>query len=261
MSENTYLLIIFAGVIFLIICLTIFVYVMIVLFRRRQLEFEREELRIRMEVQERTAEQIALELHDNVNHEIMLARLNLETLKPMVSDKAAALVMDISDSLSNTFDSIRDISKNLTQDIIAADGLDLAVSRQLDRLKGSSNYEIRYNVYGTYSDLPDKTELVLYRIFQEAVSNIVRHAQATVISVAFKYSSNKFCMCIADDGKGFTISKKATSLTSPETFDGLKTMRARAALINADFTIESEPGVGTKVQIAVPITNNPQPNE
>lgn len=255
MSEKAYMLITFAGVIILIVCLSAFVYTMIVIYRRKQVEFEREELRIRMEVQERTAEQIAQELHDNVGHEVTLARLHLKTLEPLLNDQAAPIAAEISTSLTKTLDSIRDISKNLSSGVIA-EGLSVAISKQLDRLRSSSRFEIHYNVYGTYHYMDDKMEIVLYRIFQEAINNIVRHAHASTITVALECSAKTFGLMVADDGKGFVLSNEDGVSERGKRFGGLSTMRQRATLINANFQIESKIGAGTKIQVTVPITNS-----
>jgi two-component system NarL family sensor kinase len=255
MSEKIFMLITFAGVIFLIICLTVFVYTMIVIYRRRQAEFDREELRIRMEVQERTAEQISQELHDNVAHEITLAKLHLKSLEPLLTDQAATIAGQISISLTKTFDSIRDISKSLSHGVINTEGLNVAISNQLDRLKGSLKYDIRYDVYGTYHYMDEKMEIVLYRIFQEAINNIVRHAQAKVITVTLECSVNQFILIIADDGQGFDLENANNMSNAGKLYGGLATMRERATLINAEFKVESQMGIGTKIKVILSLTN------
>jgi len=249
------MLITFTGVVFLILCLTVFVYTMIILYRRRQAEFEKEELRIRMEVQERTAEQISQELHDNVGHEITLARLQLKTLEPLLDQQAAVIAGQIAVSLTKTFDSIRDLSKSLSEGVINTDGLNVAIRNQLDRLKTSRKYEIRYDVYGTYHYMDEKTEIILYRIFQEAINNIVRHAQARVITVILECSPRSFALNIADDGDGFILTPKDTVQHSGKMFGGLATMRERASLIKGEFEIETQTGKGTKIKVTIPLSN------
>jgi signal transduction histidine kinase len=229
---------------------------MIVIYRRRQAEFEREELRIRMEVQERTAEQISQELHDNIGHEVTLARLHLKTLEQHLSENEKPIADQISLSLTKTLDSIRDISKSLSHGVINAEGLNVAISKQLERLKGSQRYDIQYEVHGTYQYMDEKMEIVLYRIFQEAINNIVRHAQSKIITVILDCTPRTFVLIIADDGQGFILPKNESVAQWSKLFGGLTTMRERASLINADFHIESEPGIGTTIRVTVNLTNN-----
>lgn len=255
-EEQLFLLITCAGVIVIIISVTIFLTVFLVKNRRQHLEFQRELLTIRMNVQEITARQIAMELHDGVCHELTLGRLELIKLQSMIDGPAELLASQVAESLSRLSGTIRDISKSLSGDVIALEGFEVAVQKDLERLRHSTKLQVALNVVGTYEYMPETMEHVLFGIFQEAITNIVRHADARSVTVTFECADRAFLMMIADDGKGFDTGAIRGTQARPNRVDGFATMRARATMIGADLQISSKPGVGTKVCTSVRRTQN-----
>ena len=212
-----------------------------------------------MEVREETVEQISRELHDNVGHGLILAKLQIKAVANQVGGDAAVQLSKVLDLLTDTLDTIRDISKSLNSDIIRQAGLNVAIEEQLERLK--TGLEIHFHVYGTYHYMDDNTEMVLFRIFQEAISNVVSHAQAKNVSVILECNDRSLVLIISDDGVGFQMGGQDGHPVEKKHIGGLKTMRTRAGLIKADFQIESQPGVGTKIRVAVPYTSKTATNE
>ncbi len=125
-------------------------------------------------------------------------------------------------------------------------GLVPTVKRFLDTVKERSGmiYDIR--ILGEERRLDSYVEIGVFRIFQEAITNIEKHAQAQTISIAMEFRRDTFLATIADDGKGFNTADNFGN----ESF-GLLGMRERIHLLNGELTIKSEIGVGTKVIIKV----------
>jgi signal transduction histidine kinase len=90
--------------------------------------------------------------------------------------------------------------------------------------------------------IPPEVKVALYRIAQEAINNIVKHAQAQQVTVTLRREEERLLLCVRDDGQGFDLED------APPDHFGLETMRERAEAIGAQLVIESEPGVGTQVQ-------------
>jgi signal transduction histidine kinase len=111
-----------------------------------------------------------------------------------------------------------------------------------------------HQVYTTLQGHPyplgSNTELILFRIFQELINNIIKNASAGTIKVDFKYEPGQFTLQIADDGKGFDLSRLADAQNRDRGL-GIKNMQNRAKMVQADFFMESTIGKGTKAVITV----------
>jgi signal transduction histidine kinase len=254
MSTNQAMLITFVVVVVLICGLVAFISVMLFVYMKKKAEHDGEELRIRMEVQEETAEQISRELHDSVGNELTLAKLQIRAIALEVGGPAGTKLSDTHELLTKTLCIVRDISKSLSMDVIRTDGLMIAIGKQLDRLKSASHYDVRFNIQGSYQYMDEKTEMILFRIFQEAINNIVSHASAKVITVSMECTERFVIMIISDDGLGFQLPKSPHSRAKLLDHGGLKNMRARAGLIKGEFDLESQVGTGTTIRISIPIT-------
>src|SRR5258708_2714493 len=119
MWEKIFVLITFAGDLLVIIGMTAFICAMLFIHNKRQSQFEQEELRVRIEVQEATVEQISKELHDNVGHELTLAKLQIKNVALEVSGDAEEKLSCVLDLLTRSLIMIRDISKSLSLDLIS----------------------------------------------------------------------------------------------------------------------------------------------
>jgi signal transduction histidine kinase len=105
-------------------------------------------------------------------------------------------------------------------------------------------------VIGTERRLSEEVELVLFRITQEALRNVWRHSQATKAEITVRFDESRTCIIIADNGKGFKLSKSMSELARDGKL-GLAGMQERAQLLNGTVTVESEPGKGTRVIVDV----------
>ena len=132
-------------------------------------------------------------------------------------------------------------------DLIANLGLVRAVEAEINNLSKTGFYQIRLVVTGeSYFFEPEK-ELILFRIVQEALNNIVKHAQASAITLDFYFHANSLEMLISDNGVGFA--KEQTAAAGA----GLLNMKKRAQVLNGQFHIESDGAKGTTIKLTIPV--------
>ena len=124
----------------------------------------------------------------------------------------------------------------------------------MKRLRSGQDMQIDLEVNGQEQRLPANVELAFYRIVQEALTNTIRHAQASRALVHFTFSDTWVEIIIEDNGQGFTIPKQIDAFASSGHF-GLLGMSERADLVEANLNISAEPETGTKVSVTYVIDN------
>lgn len=220
-------------------------------FRERQqltTDFHQELLRTKLEIQEQIFKNISQEIHDNIGQTLTLLKLNLNTLdisQPQLSEQKLNMSRNI---VKQAIADLRDLSKNLNPDAIMKMGLNEAVERELILMARAGQYEADFSVHGDYFRFDAHTELIIFRIFQEILNNIIKHSQAKKVNVKLDYyRPHHFILTVTDDGEGFDASK----VNSEETCIGLgvQNMYNRAAMIGADFQLSSSPEHGTTISI------------
>lgn len=216
--------------------------------QKLQTDFQQELLRTQLEIQEQTFQNISQEIHDNIGQMLSLVKLNLNTVDFSDLSATQKKVYCSKDLVSKAISDLRDLSKSLNPEIITKIGLTEAVSRELLMMAKTGEYEINLTQNGHYYRLDGQKELIIFRIFQETLNNIINHATAKTVNVTLEYQPEHFSLTVADDGKGF-------DLASIESADrnagglGIQNMRNRAKMIGADIQFESRPGKGTVVGV------------
>jgi len=195
--------------------------------------------------QERT--QLGRELHDNVNQ--MLTTVKLYTELCLESEVDTHLLLEKSAKyLSTCINEIRSISKRLSTPIIE----DLSFSDSIKDLVNSLNLTDKLNITLDIKrikwKLNHQTHLGIYRIVQEHLTNILKHAEAKNVFIDIQSSSKTLHIVIKDDGKGFRLNAKRKGI-------GISNMNARAASINAQIQFITTPGKGCTLELTVPINN------
>ncbi len=263
MSEKSHILVIIflVVVIFLILLLVGFIITILFFYQRKQRRFvteletiktnyDKELFKAQLEMQEETLQYISREIHDNVGQFLSLAKLNLNTLNFDDRDLAIERVNTSTDMLARALDDLRDLSKNMGSDLIKNGGIKKAIEIQVSQLEKTGRYHVLFDVKGNYHYLDDQKEIILFRILQEAINNILRHASANEIIILLSCIQGQIKMYIQDNGKGFDASFiKGKNRTA----GGINNMQKRAKLINAEFDIESSPGTGTKITVTAPM--------
>jgi two-component system sensor histidine kinase UhpB len=203
--------------------------------------------------QEDERRRIARELHDQLGQQMTALRLTLETLKNLSSE---------SSPVRWQVEALQELARQLDRDIAfrvwelrpaMLEGLGLTAALTEYAGNWSKRFGIRAELHMTRpieGRLPSQVETTIYRLAQEALNNIVKHARANRVDIILEHTPEHVSLIVEDDGIGFDPSKLETAV---EGF-GIVGMRERAALAGADFQIESAPGDGTTVILRVPAT-------
>ncbi len=201
--------------------------------------------------QEEERAQIARELHDHIGQQLTALRLNLQQgisilQKTPLDGKSAALSALLEESATLTaqlLDQVRALSLDLRPAILDDLGLLPALRWMLERTGRAANLKVHLDAPETFARLPKITETAIFRIAQEACTNIQRHARAKNIWLRLSRRGDLIELHIRDDGIGFNLAERtADSL-------GLRNMRERAAQIGGSMEIVSAPGKGTRVSL------------
>jgi two-component system, NarL family, sensor kinase len=212
--------------------------------------FENETFRAQLEMQEETFQYISQEIHDNIGQFLSLAKLHLNTLSLDNKDLACEKINSSADLLTKALDDLRDLSRSLSSELIKNGGFDKAIEQQIMQLEKLGRYKIAYDIKGNYQYLDEQKEIILFRILQEAINNIVRHSYAYEVIVFLYCYDNTLKMLIQDNGRGFDLS--VISKGQRKIVGGIANMKKRASMIKANIEIESSLGKGTKITISCP---------
>ncbi|MEW5939731.1 MAG: ATP-binding protein [Chloroflexota bacterium] len=220
-----------------------------------ELRRERETLRRQLlekviATQEDERRRIARELHDSTSQNLTSLIVGLRMMETNCAQCAAeSKASDLREVASHTLEEVHDLSMRLRPRVLD----DLGLAAALERLahEWQARHKIPVDALIQLNDrLPEEIETALYRIVQEALTNIARHAQATSVSISIEKRGDSALAIVEDDGVGFDP-------TAPrgERHLGLLGMRERAELLNGTLTIESEAGRGTSVFIEIPLSS------
>ncbi len=220
-----------------------------------QSQFAQTLLQSQLEIQEQTLNTISQEIHDNIGQVLSLAKLNLGT---MDLQKPELLQQKIDDSkvlVGKAIQDLRDLSRSLNTDYVQQMGLQRAIEYELELLRKAGKHETKLDIQGIVYRLDTQKELILFRIVQEILNNVIKHANASRITVQLNYRPELFILSVEDNGEGFDISRLNESENSNFGI-GIKNMNSRAKLIGAEYTINSTKEMGTQVYISLPLILN-----
>jgi signal transduction histidine kinase len=210
----------------------------------------RELLRHTVRAQEDERSRIARELHDETSQVLTAFSLELATLKTVICDREEVKTM---------VDRLQSLSKQMSQglyrlvhDLRPAQLDDLGLIPALEYLKDDSvraGLEVAINIHGKARRLDPVIETVLFRVAQEALHNVVRHAQVGRARISLEFLPQEITLKVEDSGAGFD---PVQSFVPPQGW-GLAGMRERVESVGGLLSIESKPGIGTVVEVAVPV--------
>ena len=211
-------------------------------------QFEQELLQTQIEIQSQTLKTISQEIHDNVGQVLSLVRLNLATIQIQDNDPDQTKITDAKQLVSKAINDLRDLSRSLYGNKIAELGIAEAIENELKILQNSGQFKTSFKVLGEPFKLEPQQEMVIYRMFQESVNNVIKHSKAQNLDVMLTYETGNFTLVMKDDGIGFNTNTQPTSQLGM----GLKSMRNRASLIGAKFFVQSSENKGTSINIELP---------
>lgn len=260
MSENrqTLMLLLWLSL-FLVILFVSFIIAIILLYQNKQIKHQQQILEIKatfetmllssqIEIQEQTFQNISREIHDNIGLSLTLSKLNLTLFCEEHSNQI--LTSKISGSIeliSSAIEDLRNISRSLNSDSISSNGFLRALEGEVEAINKLGIALVKLSTEGTERFFHSNTELVVFRIVQEALNNAIKHSKAKIIEILTNFDESHVEIRIEDDGKGFNINDIHQNKGS-----GLRNMSARTKSINGQFNILSN-CQGTKISIIIPI--------
>jgi signal transduction histidine kinase len=208
--------------------------------------------------QEEERRRIARELHDETSQALTALNVGLKAaiMAPAenpedVKQRLVPLKTQAAGMLDEIQRMIRDLRPSLLDDL----GLVSAIDWYAEVRLKTQGIQVEWEVIGTERRLSPELETTLFRVAQEAISNIARHAQAENVSILLGFESNFVTLEVEDDGKGFAMGEALPTARVTEAY-GLLGMRERASLLGGELLIESQVGQGTRVQARIPISRD-----
>jgi two-component system, NarL family, sensor kinase len=217
--------------------------------RELALAHEKDLMQARLEIQEQTLQDIARELHDNINYKLFLSRMRLLTLK---NTAGIEMKEDIDASIGLVEEAIEDVSvlsHLLNTEWVRRQGLIHALETEMEKLNNTRQFVFETHIsYDRVVLMDAEKELLIFRIVQEVFNNIIKHTGAKKISFSLQYHPDHLCLTITDDGKGFDYSEAVNQTRG----SGLSNLELRAKVLEAPLTIDASPGKGTTVSFKIP---------
>lgn len=202
--------------------------------------------------QEEERQRLARELHDEtiqsliaLNQRIQLAQLSLE--EPQDGSQLDDMQQMVSELIANLRRQIRALRPIYLEDL----GLAPALEMLAQETSQSENVAVSFQATGRSRRLQPEVELALYRIAQQALNNVVRHAKATTTTIRLAFESQGVALTVHDDGQGFVVPESPAEM-APQGHYGLLGMHERAELIGAQLALHSRLGEGTRLRVEVP---------
>ncbi|MEY4950038.1 MAG: hypothetical protein RL698_2249 [Pseudomonadota bacterium] len=204
------------------------------------------------EGQEAERSQLARELHDEVGQALTAATLNLDALRSEKGAHGGGQQLDEAlDVVKRALNQVRDLSLDLHPSILDDLGLAAALRWYLGRQSERSGLVTTLDSSGLDRRLPKPVETACFRICQEAVTNVVKHAHASRIAVTIGVESDHAVLTISDDGRGFEV-VEARERSRHQPSLGLIGMEERATLLGGSLDVVSRPGGGTEIRVSLP---------
>lgn len=206
-----------------------------------------------IESQERERKRIAGELHDSLGQSLAIikSRAALSLTQPEDHDQAFEQLAEISDAANYAMDEVREIAYDLRPYQLDRLGLTKALEAMLKKISQASGLSFSYNVDQLEGLLPPESEINLYRVVQESVGNIIKHAQATEASVMIHKTPQFIEIEIRDNGKGFDPETPISREPGRGGF-GLTGISERTRMLGGQYTINSTPERGTTINVKLP---------
>ncbi|MDN5205058.1 PAS domain S-box protein [Fulvivirgaceae bacterium BMA10] len=205
--------------------------------------------------QEQERKRVAKELHDGLGQSLSAINLNLNALEPeleIFNQKFRSTYNKLKLLLENTISDVKTISHNLMPRILENYGLVKALDYLFGFIDETNQIKINFQPYGLECRVDPKVEIALYRIVQELMNNILKHAQSKEVNVQLVKHEDSIVLLIEDDGRGFDIA--SVNQVSSDGF-GLKNIATRVKALDGLLELDSTPGKGTSVTVELPIKN------
>ncbi|HGY57163.1 MAG TPA: hypothetical protein ENK44_15755 [Caldithrix abyssi] len=216
--------------------------------QQRQQEFSRRLI----ESQEAERKRIASGLHDSLGQNLLIVNNEIQQLV-LENEQMEEKVKPILSGVKESINEVREISQNLHPHLLDRLGLNKALESVIKKVSKSSGIRIEYELDEVEKFFDKEKQIHFYRIIQEALNNIVKHARADKVEIKIEKKRKYLYTIVRDNGKGFDI-KKVKAANHSKIGLGLANMQERARLIGGKFHISSNPKEGTRIELKMPLS-------
>jgi len=202
------------------------------------------------DVREEERKKISLEIHDDLGQKLTAIKIDVAWLRQRLTQNPALLsskIDSIYQLVDETIYTVQDLSVRLRPSILDDLGLIPAIDWQLDDFQSRTGIKCTKELMPEHYNFSKEMATTIFRIIQESLTNVARHAKAKNISVTLKEKNNKLILIIRDNGKGISQDE----ISNSDSF-GLMGMKERAAVFGGSLTIEGKKGKGTVVKLLLP---------
>ena len=208
-----------------------------------------------LSIQEEERRRIARELHDETSQSLASLAASLEAVAGMLpsgSNEARTRLKKVEQVAINVLDEIHRMIYELRPTLLDDLGLVAAARWLINNNLGAAGVHVNFKTLGRVRRLRPKMETILFRVIQETVGNIAKHAHAKKTDLIIHFKRNSIIVHIQDDGDGFDVEEAISSRDRPRGL-GLLGMKERVELVHGSLDIRSQPGSGTEVEIEIPL--------
>ena len=195
-------------------------------------------------VQEAERRRIARELHDEVGQTLTGVILQIEGLAASIPDELRGQLDELRETARHGTEEVRRIARRLRPDALEELGLPSALAALAGAFEQQARIPVLRRLEQAVAVSPEE-ELVIYRVAQEALTNVARHAEATTVELQLRDTQEGIVLTVRDDGRGMPEGAAASS-------HGVRGMRERAMLVGATLLIDSQSGAGTVIELSIP---------
>ncbi|MBB5395751.1 sensor histidine kinase [Mucilaginibacter sp. AK015] len=213
-----------------------------------QKNFENELLKTQMEVQEQTLKTVAYDLHDNIGQLLSLTTITLSSVNLTDQQNTAEKLALVEDLTLRSIKEVKALSRLLHAEEIISKGLPAAIEFELEWLKRSDRFTITFEHNNIPFARDSAKDMILFRLFQEIINNIIQHAKATAIFITLEAVNDDLRLTVRDNGVGFDVDK----ISERKDGMGLYNIKKRSAMINGTASIVSTKNSGTAITVKVP---------
>lgn len=212
--------------------------------------------------QEEERKRIARELHDDTVQTLIAIGQRIELVKGAIDNPAEARqrLTEVRTMVTGAIASVRQFSRDLRPLALEDLGLWAAMQYLVNQLAQSEGIDVNFEVEGEIEGLSNDMEVAIYRILQETLNNVKKHAEATTVNVVAKITPRRIYLTVKDNGRGFEVPEAMTDFASSGSF-GIMGLQERAQLFGGDVIIRSQPDQGTTVHMVMPRQTEPAPFE
>ncbi len=201
-----------------------------------------------LEVREQERKRIGREIHDELGQQLTAIKLDISWIERHIGadDPLQKKMLEVIGMLNSSNQAIRRILHELRPSLLDDYGLEEALQALNTQFSAQTGVPVKFSLTGRPDLLPEPVTTCIYRVYQEALTNITRHAQATRVITRVEIGNNILIFRVKDDGAGFL-----TDQVNRKTSFGIVGMRERVAAVNGYFSIHSEPGQGTDIFVRI----------